>query len=43
MLYNMILLIMKIRRFGCIAECCQWLMDNNLVTTKLIEKLVEQL
>ncbi len=27
----------EIRRFGCIAECCQWLMDNNLVTTKLMK------
>ena len=27
----------EIRRFGCIAECCQWLMNNNLVTTKLMK------
>lgn len=24
----------ELRRFGCIAECCKWLMDNNLVQTK---------
>lgn len=24
----------EIRRFGSIAECCNWLMDNNLVQTK---------
>lgn len=27
----------EIRRFGCIAECCQWLMNNKLVTTKLMK------
>lgn len=27
----------EIRRFGCIAECCQWLMDNNIVHTKLMK------
>lgn len=27
----------ELRRFGCIAECCKWLMDNNLVTTKLMK------
>jgi len=27
----------EIRRFGCIAECCQWLMDNNIVKTKLLK------
>lgn len=26
----------ELRRFGCIAECCNWLMENNLVKTKLI-------
>ncbi len=27
----------EIRRFGCISECCQWLMDNNIVTTKALK------
>ena len=27
----------EVRRFGTIAECCNWLMDNNLVTTKLMK------
>ena len=27
----------EIRRFGCIAECCNWLMENNLVKTKLMK------
>lgn len=27
----------EIRRFGCLAECCRWLMDNNLVTTKVMK------
>ena len=27
----------ELRRFGSISECCQWLMDNNLVTTKLLK------
>lgn len=26
----------ELRRFGSIAECCQWLMDNDLVKTKLM-------
>jgi transposase-like protein len=27
----------ELRRFGCIQECCQWIMDNNLVKTKLMK------
>lgn len=27
----------EIRRFGCIAECCNWLMENNLVKTRLMK------
>lgn len=27
----------EIRRFGSISECCNWLMDNNIVTTKLLK------
>ena len=27
----------EIRRFGCIAECCQYLMDNGFVRTKLLK------
>lgn len=27
----------EIQRFGCIAECCKWIMDNNLVKTKLLK------
>ena len=27
----------EINRFGSISECCQWLMDNNLVKTKLMK------
>lgn len=27
----------ELRRFGSIAECCQWLMDNDLVQTKLMK------
>ena len=26
----------EIRRFGCISECCQYLMDNGFVKTKLV-------
>lgn len=24
----------EVNRFGCIAECCRWLMDNDMVSTK---------
>ena len=27
----------EIKRFGCIAECCKYLMDNNFVKTKLLK------
>lgn len=27
----------EIRRFGCIAECCKWLMENGLVKTTLLK------
>lgn len=27
----------ELRRFGSISECCQWLMNNNIVTTKLLK------
>lgn len=27
----------EIRRFGCINDCCKWLIDNNIVKTKLIK------
>lgn len=27
----------ELRRFGTITECCKWLMDNNLVRTKLMK------
>ena len=27
----------ELRRFGTIAECCEWLMQNNLVSTKLMK------
>jgi 5-methylcytosine-specific restriction endonuclease McrA len=27
----------ELRRFGSISECCQWIMNNNLVTTKLLK------
>ena len=27
----------EIRRFGCISECCQYLMDNGFVKTKLLK------
>ena len=27
----------EIRRFGCIAECCKWLMENGLVKTSLLK------
>lgn len=27
----------EINRFGSIAECCQWIMNNNLVKTKLLK------
>ena len=25
----------EIRRFGCLQDCCKWLIDNNIVQTKL--------
>lgn len=27
----------EIKRFGCIAECCKYLMDNNFVKTRLLK------
>lgn len=27
----------ELRRFGCMQDCCQWLIDNNIVTTKLLK------
>ena len=27
----------EVNRFGCIQECCQWLIDNNIVQTKLLK------
>lgn len=29
----------EIKRFGTIEECCEYLMKNNLVTTKIIKNL----
>ena len=27
----------ELNRFGSIAECCNWLMENNIVRTRLIK------